>query len=206
MACHGGFFLDEATRRSWFNPESILKTTGIRKGTVFADIGCGEGFFTLLAAEAVGETGKVYAVDVDASAIEKLKRKATQKDLKNIHAFAGKAEETVFCKACSDIVFYSMVLHDFNDPLKVLRNANQMLKPSGLLLDLDWKKLVMPFGPPLQIRFTEQKASELIKHAGFTVANLKDVGPYHYMILAKTNVLKQSAIAPRQRKAQVGHA
>jgi ubiquinone/menaquinone biosynthesis C-methylase UbiE len=160
----------------------------MHKGTVFADIGCGEGFFTLLAAEAVGEKGKVYAVDVDASAIEKLKRKAGEKGLKNMHAVAGKAEETVFCTACADVVFYSMVLHDFNDPVKVLRNANQMLKPSGLLVDLDWKKLAMPFGPPVQIRLTKEKASELIKQAGFTVENLKEAGPYHYIIIAKTQV------------------
>jgi ubiquinone/menaquinone biosynthesis C-methylase UbiE len=185
MGCHGGFSLDEATRRSWYNPEEILNAAGLRKGMVFADIGCGEGFFTLLAAQAVGEAGKVYAVDVDASAIERLKRKASEKGLKNINAVAAEAEETVFCKACADIVFYSMDLHDFNDPVKVLRNAKQMLKASGLLVDLDWKKQEMPFGPPVQIRFSEQKASELMVQAGFKVSSVEEAGRYHYVVTAK---------------------
>ncbi len=96
---------------------------------VFADIGCGDGYFTILAAKKVGEKGKVYAVDVDPSAIAKLNNKAKTEGLKNITAKIGEAEETVFCKKCVDFVFYSMVLHDFNDPAKVLQNAKQMIKP-----------------------------------------------------------------------------
>jgi ubiquinone/menaquinone biosynthesis C-methylase UbiE len=185
MVCHGGFSLDEATRRSWYNPEAILKAAGLRKGTVFVDVGCGEGFFTMLAAQTVGETGKVYAVDVDVSAIEKLKRKAAENGLKNVHAVAGKAEETIFCEKCADIVFYSMDLHDFNDPVKVLRNAKQMLKPSGLLVDLDWKKMDMPFGPPVEIRFNERHVQTLMEQAGLKVDSLKEAGRYHYIVSAK---------------------
>jgi len=185
MTCHGGFSLDEATRRKWYNPEGILKDAGLHAGMVFMDIGCGEGFFTLLAAQVVSETGIVYAVDTDAEAIERLKTKAAEKRLANIRVKIGAAEETVFCAACADVVFYSMVLHDFNDPVKVLQNAKKMLKPSGILANLDWKKEQMPFGPPEPIRFSEEKASSLLKEAGFTVAGVKEAGPYHYLVTAK---------------------
>ncbi len=183
MGCHGGFSLDEATRRSWYNPDAILKD--LSAGMVFMDIGCGDGFFTILAAKKVGETGKVYAVDIDASAVEKVKQKAQAEDLKNITAKVGSGEDTVFCTKCADIVFFSMDLHDFNDPVKVLKNTKQMLKPTGQLIDLDWKKQAEPFGPPVAIRFSEEKASELMESAGFTVAKVKDAGPHHYVITAK---------------------
>ena len=78
-----------------------------------------------------------------------------------------------------------MVLHDFNDPAKVLLNAKQMLKPTGLVANLDWKKKQMPFGPPLQIRFSEDKASELITQAGFKIKNITQAGEHHYIITAK---------------------
>ncbi|MGF3522805.1 MAG: class I SAM-dependent methyltransferase [Candidatus Bathyarchaeia archaeon] len=187
MGNHGGFSLDESVRRSWYNPEAILKQAGLKEGMVFVDVGCGEGFFAMLAAQLVGDKGKVYAVDSNAATIEKLKRGAAAKNLKNIHAEVGAAEQTVFCNNCADIVFYSMVLHDFSDPAMVLQNAKSMLKPSGVLVNLDWKKLQIPFGPPFQIRLSEQQAAELITQAGLTVENVKDAGPYHYVIHAKPN-------------------
>jgi ubiquinone/menaquinone biosynthesis C-methylase UbiE len=185
MTCHGGFSLDEATRRSWYNPEAILRNVGLAAGMVFIDVGSGGGFFTLLAAQIVGEKGIVYAVDTDANAIERLKTEAAKKSLNNIKTKVGAAEETVFCTTCADIVFYSMVLHDFSDPLQVLRNAKKMLKPIGTLVDLDWKKKQMAFGPPEHIRFSEEKASDLMMRAGFTVESAKDAGPYHYIVTAK---------------------
>jgi ubiquinone/menaquinone biosynthesis C-methylase UbiE len=152
---------------------------------VFMDIGCGYGFFTVPAAQIVGEQGKVYAVDIDASAIDRLKREAAKKDLKNVTATAAAAEETVFCEACADLVFYSTVLHDFRDPAKVLHNAKLMIKPSGMLVNLDWKKKSSVFGPPVRIRFSEEQASSLIRQAGFTVESVKDLGRNFYVVAAK---------------------
>jgi ubiquinone/menaquinone biosynthesis C-methylase UbiE len=185
MTCHGGFSLDEATRRAWYNPEAILRDAGLAAGMVFIDVGSGGGFFTLLAAKIVGEKGVVYAVDTDANAIERLKNEATKKSLINVKTKVGAAEETVFCTTCADVVFYSMVLHDFGDPLQVLRNAKKMLKTNGALVDLDWKKRQMAFGPPEHIRFSEEKASALIAQAGFTVESVKEAGPHHYVVTAK---------------------
>ena len=152
---------------------------------VFIDVGSGSGFFTLLAAEVIGEKGIVYALDTDAVAIERLKAEAAKKGLANIKTRVGAAEETVFCVTCADVVFYSMVLHDFNDPSSVLRNAKKMLKPDGKLVDLDWKKGQMPFGPPEHIRFSEEKAANLMKQAGFMVESVREAGSYHYVVIAK---------------------
>jgi ubiquinone/menaquinone biosynthesis C-methylase UbiE len=171
--------------RKWHHPKLNLESMGLRSGMTFMDVGCGDGFFTIPAARLVGEKGKVYAVDIDASAIDRLKRKAAEKSLKNVTAILAAAEETIFCKACADIVFYSTVLHDFKDPAKVLRNAKLMLKPSGKLVDLDWKKKSTVFGPPLQIRFSEEQASNLIKQAGFSVESVEDLGSNFYIVTAK---------------------
>jgi len=185
MGCHGGFSLDESTRRSWYNPEDILEDVGLQSGMVFADIGCGDGFFSFMAARKVGPSGKVFSVDSDIAAVQKLKHGADKQGLKNIQATRGYAEEVVFCRQCVDIVFYSMVLHDFLDPVRVLFNAKQMIKPNGLLVDLDWKKKRVDFGPPEHIRFSEDKAFELIKNAGFAIENAKDAGMHHYLITAR---------------------
>ena len=184
MGCHGGFSLDETTRRSWYSPEDILQD--LKAGMVFVDIGCGDGFFSILAAKKVGGNGKVYSVDIDASAIEKLNQKANAECLKNITAKVGKAELTVFCRGCADFVFFSMDLHDFSDPAKALQNAKQMIKQNGRLIDLDWKRQEMPCGPPVAIRFSEEKAAGFMSSAGFNVIDIRDVGSYHYVVTAKT--------------------
>jgi len=116
-----------------------------------------------------------------------LKEKAAKERLRNLKLKTGMAEETVFCDLCADIVFFGIVLHDFDDPNKVLSNAKKMLKPTGRLVDLDWKKKprqLGPLGPPSQIRFDEKKASALIKSAGFSIDETKEEGLYHYMIIA----------------------
>jgi ubiquinone/menaquinone biosynthesis C-methylase UbiE len=175
----------EGTTRRWYHPEISLESIGLRSGMTFMDIGCGYGFFTLKAASVVGETGKVYAVDIDVSSIDRLKRKAAEKGLKNIRAEVGAAEETVFCDECADIIFYSIVLHDFRDPEKVLHNAKRMVKPDGKLVNLDWKKKFMPLGPPLRIRFSEEQASNLIKQAGFTIESVRNLESNFYILTAK---------------------
>jgi len=52
-----------------------------------------------------------------------------------------------------------------------------MIKPQGVLANLDWKKEPKPFGPPLEIRFSPETASRLITGAGFIIESIKDSGP-----------------------------
>lgn len=177
----------ERFRRRWQNPEAILGRIGVKSGLTFMDIGCGEGFFTLPVARMIGENGKVYGLDIDGDAIAALRERARRENLANLTLKVGKAEETIFCEGCADIVFYANVLHDFEDPNKVLANARKMIKLSGKLIDLDWKKkanITMP-GPPLRIRLSEKEASNLIEAARFKVEATEKAGPYHYLITAK---------------------
>nr|MDO8097522.1 methyltransferase domain-containing protein [Candidatus Njordarchaeota archaeon] len=178
------FYHDEKERRKWQNPEAILADIGLKPGFTFIDVGCGEGFFTLPAARIVGKKGKVYGVDVYKEAIDHLEEKAAREGLTNLNLTVGAAESTILCERCADIVFFGIDLHDFRDLGKVLFNASMMLKPTGHLVDLDWKKEPMEIGPPLHIRFSEEEARGHIQKAGFDIESVKDMGPYHYLIVA----------------------
>lgn len=175
----------EHARREWQNPEEILGKIGLKAGLTFMDIGCGDGYFTLPAARIVGKDGKVYGVDVNPEAIGRLKKQAAKIGFGNFILRVGTAEETIFCEACVDIIFYSVVLHDFEDPAKVLANARKMIKPEGRLVDLDWKKEPMEIGPPLRIRFSEEQATKLITKAGFRIASVESLGHLNYLVVAQ---------------------
>jgi ubiquinone/menaquinone biosynthesis C-methylase UbiE len=178
------FSPDDHERREWQNPEEILASIGLKPGMVFVEPGCGDGFFSFPAARIVGPGGKVFAVDIDEGAIGRLRKRASDEGLSWLSAEAKPAEETVACEGCADIVFFGIDLHDFADPVKVIRNAKRMLRPSGRLVDLDWKDQPTPMGPPLAKRFSIAKARRMMEDAGFFVGSIAEVGPYHYMIIA----------------------
>jgi len=183
LSAHRSFHDDEKRRR-WQNPEEILSAIGVTPGSVFIDIGCGSGFFTVPAARLVGNHGKVYALDMSWNAVALLKERAAAEGLRNIVAEVGLAEDRLFCEACGDIVFFGIVLHDFDDPEKVLMNAGKMLKPAGRLVDLDWQKKLMELGPPLAVRFSEEQAIRRIRGAGLQIDSVENSGLYHYLIVA----------------------
>ena len=179
------FRSDDPERRQWQDPEQILSIIGAGPGMIFVDVGCGDGYFALPAARKAGSRGKVYANDIDAGAIERLRAQASKDGLGNLFSDVKAAEETVVCEGCADIVFFGIDLHDFEDPVVVLRNAQKMLRPSGILVDLDWKDEPMPAGPPAWKRFSPEKACNLIISAGFSIVSVQDSGPYHYLIIAR---------------------
>ena len=184
----GGSLKDynHAERRLWQDAPAILSQIGLKPGDTMADIGSGDGYFSIPAARIVGKSGKVYALDVSAEAIAQLKAAASVAELTNIQTAVGNAETTLICKGCADVVLMANVLHDFNDPVATLKNARLMLKPGGRLADLDWKKdKDQLHGPPFAKRFDQEKATALLNQAGFKDISNPLVGPFHYLLIAE---------------------
>jgi ubiquinone/menaquinone biosynthesis C-methylase UbiE len=178
------FMVDDPDRRRWQDPEEILTLIGLGEGMVFVDIGCGEGYFAIPAARRVGPSGKVFAVDINTESIGRLHTRAEEEGMKNLYVQAGEAETTLFCEGCADIAFFGIDLHDFRNPLAVLRNAERMLGPEGRIADLDWKDQPMVLGPPLEKRFSVEKAGNHMETVGLRIVSVQDAGPYHYLIIA----------------------
>jgi ubiquinone/menaquinone biosynthesis C-methylase UbiE len=179
------FKSNDPERRQWQNPEMILSVAGLRQGMTFIDIGCGEGFFSIPAAHIVGPGGRVYAFDINEEAISQLAIQAREGNLDYLIPMTGTGEDTVICEGGADMVFFGIDLHDFEDPKKVLTNAKIMLKPEGTLVDLDWKNQPMELGPPLEKRFSKEKAMNLMESVGFRIVSASEAGPYHYLVIAK---------------------
>jgi ubiquinone/menaquinone biosynthesis C-methylase UbiE len=182
---HHWHYHDDTERKKWQDPDAVMRAAGIKPGITFIEIGCGQGYFLLPAARLIGETGTVYGIDSNEDAVEQLEKKAAAEGLNNVQLTAGEAETTVVCRGCADIIFVGDALHDFKDAAAVLENARVMIKPGGKLVDVDWRKESVNIGPPIQRRFSQEYAAELITKAGFSVESIEDSQTYHYMITAR---------------------
>ena len=113
-------------------PKSILAEAGIKPGFHVLDYGCGPGSFSIVAAELVGQSGKVYAVDINPLALERVLNTASKRGLTNIETIhtdcATGLEDGVV-----DIVLLYDTYHDLPDPGSVLEELHRILKPDGIL-------------------------------------------------------------------------
>src|SRR3990167_1555747 len=71
-------------RDSWQKPEQVVRSLGIKPGDYVADLGAGGGYFTFRLSQAVGSSGKVYAVDVDQGMVEYLKQRTVDEGRRNV--------------------------------------------------------------------------------------------------------------------------
>lgn len=110
----------------------------IKPGAHVLDYGCGPGNYTIAAAELVGPSGKVYAVDIHAHAISEVQNKADIKGLRNVQTILTDCN-TKLPDSSVDIVLLFYVLHDFKNPDAIIKELNRVLKPRGVLLVIDHK-------------------------------------------------------------------
>jgi ubiquinone/menaquinone biosynthesis C-methylase UbiE len=176
--------ISDSDRRKMMDPDIILPKIGLKPGMTMVDVGCGQGYYAITAARIAGPKGRVYGIDIDNEALDLLGRKASDAGL-NIKILQSEAERTIACEGCADIVFFGISLHDFEEPEKVLDNAWRMLKPGGILADLDGKKGETESETSLVKRLGEKEASKLIEEAHFNIESVEDISGWLYLILAK---------------------
>ena len=175
----------DGDRLSWQDPDSILTGIGLKRGMTFIDVGCGHGFFSIPAAKIVGTSGRVIGIDINDDGLQSIRDSAARGGLKSVETILGKAEEVIACRGCADVVFFGIVLHDFQDPYRVLSNAKVMLKANGILVNLDWRKEeTAGMGPPISMRFDERQASDMISSQGLRITSVSRSGKYNYIVTA----------------------
>ncbi len=143
------------------NPYKILESAGLKKEQKVLEIGCGPGFFTIPASEMVGESGKVYAVDLNRFMIERVKRKIEEKNVKNVVAIVGNASKTNLPDESVDLVFIFGIRHVFGGIENVIVETRRVLKNNGTL-SIE------------TVRPAKSKLIEIIQNNGFTYLEEKD--------------------------------
>lgn len=171
--------------QKFLEPNQVIKKFGLEEGDSFADLGCGPGFFVIPVARLVGESGKVFAVDVFPNALEEVKNRAEFEGLQNIELIRADLEipkSTGIEDGTIDIVLLSNILHQAN-PQKVMAEAVRILKKDGKIIVVDWRKIKIPFGPPKDGRISVDNVKKIAKEEGLKLKEEFDAGAYHFGLI-----------------------
>ena len=155
--------------RDYRNPRmNILEEVGIKQGFHLLDFGCGPGGYVLPASKLVGETGKVYALDVTPLAIKMVKNLIEKNDLKNVQTILSDCA-TGLPNESLDVVMLYDVLHGLEDKEAVLKELHRVLKHDGLLSFSDHHLKEQDILSML----TDGKMFKLLKKGEYTVSFVK---------------------------------
>ncbi len=130
------------TRDGWQQPERVISALGIRAGDRVADLGAGSGYFTVRLAQAVGPSGRVYAVDVDEAMNQYLQKRVAQAGLSNVDVILGRFEDPLLPDGGVDLALVVDTYHHLEGRTTYFRNLRRDLAPGGrvAVIDFDGRK------------------------------------------------------------------
>jgi predicted methyltransferase len=117
--------------------QRVMDILGIKEGAHVADIGAGSGWFTVRAAKRVGNTGAVYAVDINPEAIAYINRRIQQDGIGNVHAILSKEDDPKLLKNSVDSVLLLKTYHEVAHPVLLLENLRSSLRSGARIGIID---------------------------------------------------------------------
>jgi precorrin-6B methylase 2 len=121
-------------RDAWQDVPGILEAMGVQEGSHVADVGARDGYLTVRLAAAVGPTGHVYAVDIDADALEKLQKNLAAEDTSRVTRIHSMPDDPMLPAERLDAAVVVNAYHEFKAYTAMLRHLKSALKPGGRLV------------------------------------------------------------------------
>lgn len=126
----------DRTRDTWQRPAEVFDALLVKPGHRVADIGCGYGYFSVRLAAQVGAQGKVYAVDIDQKAIDRVRQRKEREKLEQLEPVLGESSDPRL-PADLDSVLIADTYHEFRDWDRMMQAVLRALKPGGRLVIID---------------------------------------------------------------------
>lgn len=145
----------------------LFKLLNIQKSDNVADLGAGNGFFTLQIAEKTD--GTVYAVDIEEKMLNLLKVRAEQHKQANIQYVVSDLERIQMPDTKVDKIIVAFVLHEVPNLDQAFSEMRRILKPDGKILLLEWEKTESEMGPPIHERILSNDMKEACTNNNFNI-------------------------------------
>jgi len=124
----------EAQRERWQKIGEIFQAMQVEPGALVADIGAGDGFFTKRLSEAVGAQGRVFAVDIGANALRRLRTRVADEGLSNVEVVEGAVDDPKLPAGSIDAALIVNAYHEMIEHQAMLAKIKAALKPGGRLV------------------------------------------------------------------------
>jgi ubiquinone/menaquinone biosynthesis C-methylase UbiE len=148
----GESFSTEDARDRLGEAEEVMRLAEVAPGMSVADIGAGEGYYTVRLAPLVGRRGRVLAEDIVPETRDRLAERVQRENLDNVAVKLGTPADPMLPAGSFDRIFLVHMYHEVTGPYEFLWNLRGGLKPDGLVIVVDSDRPVKRHGmPPRQL-------------------------------------------------------
>ena len=172
---------DNPSRDKIEQPDKVMEATGVKPGMVVGEVGAGRGYFTFWLAKGVGQNGKVYANDIDGSALAAIERRCESEKVGNVETVLGTVEDPGFPPASLDMVFMVNAFHDLEKPVELLANLLPALKPGATVVIMDRD----PARSGERHFLTREQVEEIVGRSVFEIVRTETFLRYHNLYILK---------------------
>jgi ubiquinone/menaquinone biosynthesis C-methylase UbiE len=173
---------DDPTRDDWQQPMALLRLLSLQEGDVVADIGAGTGYLTSRLTIDVGDTGKVYAVDVEQAMLDHI-RKRTDTYQERVVTVLAEPDDPKLPAGGIDAIVILNTWHHIGKRAAYLKKLDQSLGREGRVLLVDYHEGKLPVGPPPKEKIPRAKVIKEFESAGFRLVSESTALPYQYALL-----------------------
>ena len=150
---------DEDTRDRLGEADDVMNRAGIKDGMSVADIGAGDGYYTIRLSERVGESGRVLAQDIMPEAIDRLGLRVRSERLDNVSVQLGGADDPKLPANSFDRVMMVHMYHEIEEPYAFLWRLWPALRGEGQVIVVDGNRPIAQHGTPLPLLICEFQAA-----------------------------------------------
>jgi protein-L-isoaspartate O-methyltransferase len=149
----GDTFSTEDARDRVGEAEEVMELAGVKPGMSVADVGAGEGYYTVRLAPMVGRNGRVLAEDILPQVRDALSDRVQRENLENVAVKLGAPDNPMLPAQSFDRVFLVHMYHEVQSPYAFLWHLRDGVKPNGLVVVVDADRPVTRHGiPPAQLK------------------------------------------------------